>query len=126
MPKVHDKGELNYLGKEDFGKVPQYLTQVKEEVRREKEMIDRYVKEQMGIQEEQPEVIEELSEDERHELLNALKAKWEIVNSKYQVISSLQIVVYRVVPDCAIIINIENNSFGVVGYCRSNSPKRKP
>ena len=91
------------MGKEDFGKVPQYLTQVKEEVRREKEMIDRYVKEQMGIQDEQPEVIEELSEEDRLELLNALKAKWETVNSKYQVILSLQIPVYRVIADCAII-----------------------
>ena len=42
VPKQTGLGDLNYTEKEDFGKVPAYLTQVKEEIRRENEMIERY------------------------------------------------------------------------------------
>lgn len=79
-----DKGEENYLEKEDYGKIPQYLSQVKEEIRREKDMIDKYVKEQMGIEESEPEHLEELSESDRKELIAALKLKWANLNQKYQ------------------------------------------
>lgn len=77
------------MKKEDFGKVPAYLTQVKEEIKRENEMIEKYVKEQMGEVEEAPEVFEEFSEEERFELVNALKAKWDMVNAQYQKITHL-------------------------------------
>jgi len=89
VPRVVESGELNYMKKEDFGKVPTYLYQVQEEIRRENEMIDKYVKEQMGEVEEEPEQFEEMSEEERLELLNALKAKWDDVNAKYQRITHL-------------------------------------
>ena len=78
------RGEPSYLDKEDYGKVPQYLGQVREEIKREKDMIDRYVKEQMGIEDAEPEQLEDMSESERNNLLNALKAKWQSVNNKYQ------------------------------------------
>lgn len=77
------------MKKEDFGKVPAYLTQVKEEIRRENDMIERYVKHQMGEIERTPESFEELTEDERLELLDALKAKWDYVNAQYQKITHL-------------------------------------
>ena len=35
MPKTVDTAELNYLKKEDYGKVPAYLGYVKEEIKRE-------------------------------------------------------------------------------------------
>ena len=41
VPKQTGQNELNYKQKEDFGKVPAYLAQVKEEIRRENEMIER-------------------------------------------------------------------------------------
>ena len=72
------------MKKEDFGKVPAYLTQVKEEIRRENEMIERYVKHQMGEVERTPETFEELTEDERSDLICALKEKWDHTNSIYQ------------------------------------------
>eukprot|EP01032_Pedospumella_encystans_P027026 gene27026-30553_t len=75
-PKPTGNMELNYMKKEDFGKIPAYLSQVKEEIQRENQMIDRYVKEQMGEVEEAPEVYEEFTEYERQELVAALKAKW--------------------------------------------------
>lgn len=76
--------ELNYMKKEDFGKVPAYLNQVKQEIRRENEMIEKYVKEQMGELDMAPEVYEEFPEDEKNILLDNLKLKWDQVNAKYQ------------------------------------------
>ena len=84
VPKKTGNKELNYMMKEDFGKIPSYLTQVKEEIRRENEMIERYVKQQMGEVEQTPESFEEMQEDERIELINALKDKWDHTNALYQ------------------------------------------
>lgn len=89
MPRQIDAGELNYFKKEDFGKVPAYLTQVKEEIRRENEMIAKYVKEQMGEIEREPDQYEEITDEERDEIVTALKAKWEVVNANYQRITHL-------------------------------------
>lgn len=84
VPKPHGSAEADYLKKADYGQVPGYLGQVKEEIRRENEMIDAYVKEQMGYEENAGEALEPLSEDERRELIRALKRKWDSVNEKYQ------------------------------------------
>lgn len=89
VPRVVEVGELNYLKKEDYGKVPSYLTQVKEEIRRENEMIEKYVKEQTGQIDVAPETFEEVTEEERLQLLNDLKAKWDTVNANYQKITHL-------------------------------------
>ena len=77
------------MKKEDFGLVPSYLTEVKEEIRRENEMIDKYVKEQMGQIDEEPDQYDEITEEERDALLNALKQKWDSVNARYQKITHL-------------------------------------
>jgi hypothetical protein len=89
VPKATENGELNYMKKEDFGKVPSYLIEVKEEIRRENDMIDKYVKEQMGHVEEEPDRYEEVSHSERQALIDALKAKWDKVNAAYQKITHL-------------------------------------
>ena len=77
------------MKKEDFGKIPSYLQQVKEEIKRENEMIDKYVKEQLGEVEQEPDQYEEMTEEERRELIMALKAKWGHVNVAYQKITHL-------------------------------------
>jgi hypothetical protein len=84
VPRVINLEEPNYRNKEDYGKIPAYLSQVKEEIQREKEMIDTYVKEKMGIEEREPEYLEEIDDIERHQILDALKAKWDVVNKRYQ------------------------------------------
>ena len=89
VPKVVESGELNYMKKEDFGKVPSYLHQVKEEIKRENEMIDKYVKEQLGEVEKEPDQYEEMTPEERQELVFALKSKWGHVNANYQKITHL-------------------------------------
>jgi hypothetical protein len=63
------------------------LSEVKKEIQREREIIAKYVKEQMGEQDEVPEQLEEMSEHERQDLIYALKKKWEVVNAKYLRIS---------------------------------------
>ena len=52
-------------------------------------MIDKYVKEQMGEVDTEPEQFEQMSEEERTDLLMALKAKWDNVNASYQKITHL-------------------------------------
>ena len=89
VPRVTEVGELNYLKKEDFGKIPQYLTQVKEEIKRENEMIAKYVKEQMGEIDREPDLYEEISDEERGQLISDLKQKWADTNAKYQRITHL-------------------------------------
>jgi len=89
VPRLVEMGEPNYMKKEDFGKVPSYLTQVKEEIRRENEMIEKYVKEQMGEVEQEPDQYEEISNEERADLIASLKAKWDSVNANYQKITHL-------------------------------------
>lgn len=85
VPKVKVTDEPDYLKKADYGQTPAYLAQVQEEIRRENEMIDAYVKEQMGLaQNDKDDLTEQLGDDERAELVNALKTKWDAVNAKYQ------------------------------------------
>lgn len=85
VPRVKSTTEPDYLKKADYAQVPAYLDQVKEEIRRENEMIDAYVKEQMGYgYEERDDVMEQLSDSERNALIDALKSKWDSVNAKYQ------------------------------------------
>jgi len=87
VPQGLGETEPNYLAKADYGKVPDYLGQVKEEIRRENEMIDAYVMEMgraQGAVEEPGEELIEMSPGERSELVRALKRKWDAVNAKYQ------------------------------------------
>lgn len=89
IPKVPETIEPDYLKKADYGKPPAYLSQVKEEIKRENQLIDAYVKEQMGLASQTGPSIEELPELERLELIHALKTKWDAVNAKYQKITHI-------------------------------------
>lgn len=89
VPRMKNEAEPDYLKKADYAQVPAYLSQVKEEIRRENEMIDAYVKDQMGYnshhdEEENSSNMEMLPDDDRFALVDALKAKWDTVNAKYQ------------------------------------------
>jgi len=86
VPQRSTEVEADYLAKADFGKVPEYLGQVKEEIRRENEMIDAYVAEMAGGGQGADEgpAMDRMSDEERVQLLKSLKAKWDSVNAKYQ------------------------------------------
>ena len=67
---------------QDFGKVPDYLTQRKQEMEEAQEAYDRYVQQSfergaMGV----------LSEDERSRILQGLKKNWEELHHQYQGLS---------------------------------------
>jgi hypothetical protein len=90
VPRVVDFGEPDYLKKEDYGKVPGYLSQVKEEIRRENEMIQKYVSAKLGEMDlDEPQEVEEMGEMDRQQLIDALKIKWDKVNAAYQRITHL-------------------------------------
>lgn len=90
VPQGLPEPEPDYLKKADYGKVPEYLGQVKDEIRRENEMIDAYVAEMGRMQSgesNEPAQAEELDENTKQQLIIALKRKWDAVNAKYQQIS---------------------------------------
>ena len=92
VPQGITEMEADYLSKADYGKVPEYLSQVKEEIRRENEMIDAYVAEMGRIQDgddEDSTQLELMSDEERCEVLASLKRKWDSVNAKYQKMTHL-------------------------------------
>ncbi|GMH46391.1 hypothetical protein TrRE_jg10775 [Triparma retinervis] len=80
------KESPDYLKKDDYGKVPTYLAQVKDEIKQENELIDQFVAQQMMEYEDAPELCDEMDEAERAELTEKLKNKWDAVNKKYQVL----------------------------------------
>lgn len=74
-----------YVKKEDYGKIPGYLNQVKEEIHFENELIEEFVRQNKNlIEEDEGGKVDPIDERERMELLDALKAKWDHVNAKYQ------------------------------------------
>jgi predicted transcriptional regulator len=78
--KVGAEGQ-DYLKKEDYGKVPAYLQRIKQDIAAEYEYIKKLQQEQ---EEQQKQQVRLMSVEEREELVNGLKAKWESVNQEYQ------------------------------------------
>ena len=87
VPHMSNSQQVDYLGKEDYGQVPEYLGAVKEEIRRENDMIDEYVQRQLATGEDAPEEFDEMDEEERDRLIAKLKTKWDAVNERYQLAS---------------------------------------
>eukprot|EP00929_Paragymnodinium_shiwhaense_P026911 TRINITY_DN1590_c0_g1_i3.p1 TRINITY_DN1590_c0_g1~~TRINITY_DN1590_c0_g1_i3.p1 ORF type:complete len:286 (-),score=74.78 TRINITY_DN1590_c0_g1_i3:301-1158(-) len=81
QPKKVGNTTKDYLSKEDYGKVPRYLTQIKRDIDAEYDYIR-----QLQQQEEEQQLAQSrpLQEEERRALIEGLKAKWEQVNTAYQ------------------------------------------
>ncbi|RLN83423.1 hypothetical protein BBJ28_00012908 [Nothophytophthora sp. Chile5] len=74
-----------YVSKQDYGQVPRYLSQVKDEIARENSMIEEFVRQNRNLLEEDGRGrAEPMDERERLALVDSLKAKWDHVNGKYQ------------------------------------------
>ena len=86
QPKSIAKEEQSFLKKPSYGKVPSYLNKIKETIDNEKHLIDNCVKKQKDVNGDHiaEQQCIEMDEEERQLLLNALKEKWDFVNSKYQ------------------------------------------
>jgi vacuolar-type H+-ATPase subunit I/STV1 len=88
--KLKDKEE-SFLEKDTYGKIPSYLHKVKQDIQREKELVEEYVKQQNhdekvdgGSSSHEGTEYEIMDEDERQNLIRSLKKKWDEVNSRYQ------------------------------------------
>jgi len=80
-PKKTTTTAKDYVRKEDYGKVPKYLNQIKSDIDAEY----RYINE---LQDQYNEIngpkVSPMSEEERQTLIDGLKAKWEAINTEYQ------------------------------------------
>lgn len=73
----------------EFGKIPQYLTKVKEQINEEYKYIQELRKEKEERKRSKTAHIELLPESERINLLNSMKDKWEKINHQYQQMTHL-------------------------------------
>lgn len=76
----------DYMKKADYGKVPEYLKHVKEDIEEEMRVIEEYFEEDKGDEEDQGRF---LTAEERRDLLLKLKRKWDDTNKKYQKITHI-------------------------------------
>jgi len=85
QPKVIE-GQKKFVEKKEYGKVPKYLENIKDQMNREYEHIKT-----VHIQEEEARDNEKflMSEEELRILREGLKKKWEIVNKEYQQITHI-------------------------------------
>uniref|UniRef100_A0A061SKA3 Enkurin n=1 Tax=Tetraselmis sp. GSL018 TaxID=582737 RepID=A0A061SKA3_9CHLO len=74
--------EPRFTQRKTFGKVPTYLKQIKARISQENEYVRQYI-EQRDMQGSQT-TAQQMPEEERRELLDHLKTKWQEVNSAYQ------------------------------------------
>ena len=86
VPKNATKEKVNYLAKRTYGKVPKYISKVKTDIGDEYQIVK-----DLHIQEEDEKMREKylMPDDERRDLIAALKKKWEIVHKKYQEITHI-------------------------------------
>jgi Fe2+ transport system protein B len=80
-PKKKVETQKNFLEKEDFGKVPEYLGQVKEQVEKEKKEAQEAAKRERTKGQQQYRL---LSEEEKEQMIKGLKEQWETINNSYR------------------------------------------
>ena len=85
VPKKIDDEQPRYVSKRDFGRVPDYLNDVKSAIEEEKAVLREYLEEEVQY-DEGPTAVE-MPAKERRMLILKLKKKWDSVNHEYQKIS---------------------------------------
>jgi len=85
-PKQGGAATKDYLHKEDYGKVPAYLAQVKGDIEAEYDYIRQLQDQEENYRNGQSRM---LTDDDKHQLITGLKAKWEAVNTDYQATTHL-------------------------------------
>ncbi|XDV47121.1 hypothetical protein PO909_016828 [Leuciscus waleckii] len=71
-----------FIKKKDYGQTPEYLLQRREEVRKAQEEYDNYVKERL-----REGAMKQISAEERHHIIQALKKNWDDLHHQYQSLS---------------------------------------
>ena len=90
VPKREEDG-VDWLKKPHFGEVPPYLVKIKQEIADEYDYIKSMQQQQMMDAEDGPPGMRLMPDDERNELVRALKIKWDEVNKRYQSTSVLSL-----------------------------------
>ena len=80
-PKLPANKASDHLKKKTYGKTPKYLTNIKNEIEDEYNLVR-----EMQIEEQAEEDCRKylMPEEERKELISALKKKWEVLHIEYQ------------------------------------------
>lgn len=86
QPKKTTSGAKDYLNKEDYGKTPKYLTHIKKDMEDEFQYIKSLQEQQQEMQRSR---VKPMEEEERLQLIEGLKSRWEKVNTDYQAMTHL-------------------------------------
>lgn len=78
--KVTPAPQPRATDREDFGKVPQYITEIKEDMTARKQMLEDH----KGAERDAQERWSELSASELAQLLDGLQRRWDALNKDYQ------------------------------------------
>jgi hypothetical protein len=82
VPKQPARKRPNYLGKKDYGKTPEYLRMVKQDIEDEKRVIEEYFSRNESQKNDRGGDL--LGAQERAQLCAQLKIKWDDTNKQYQ------------------------------------------
>ena len=80
-PKLPVTKEKDMLKKKNYGKCPQYMTKIKNEIEDEYNLVREMEIEEQNERDRQKFL---MPEGERQELIAALKKKWEVLHLDYQ------------------------------------------
>lgn len=80
-PVLPAQSQKDYLKKKNFGKVPNYISKIKNEIEDEYNLVREMQIEEQNERDRQKFL---MPEGERQELIAALKKKWEVLHIEYQ------------------------------------------
>jgi len=79
-PKLPSSNDRDFLKKKNYGKVPKYLQTIKKEIEDEYQLVREMQIEDEADMDRQKFL---MADDEKQELIQALKKKWEVVHKEY-------------------------------------------
>lgn len=80
-PKLPAQKDKDYLKKKTYGQVPKYVTKIKTEIEDEYNLVREMQIEEQNERDKQKML---MPEEERQELIAALKKKWECLHKDFQ------------------------------------------
>ena len=85
-PKLPVNKDKDFLKKQTYGKTPKYLQKIKKEIEDEYQLVREMQIEEDNEKEKQKFL---MNDQERKQLIDALKKKWEIIHKEYQEITHI-------------------------------------
>ena len=83
-PNLPVNKDKDFLKKKNYGKVPRYLQTIKKEIEDEYQLVREMQIEEEADMDRQKFLMDE---QEKNELISALKKKWEVVHKEYQTLT---------------------------------------